>query len=393
MPSAHICATASCASARHSGRIFDATPSRSRLLGSRQRSWGQPNRVSPPQWRSTLAMGSSVRGGSDGRTKADQAEKQNWSPRGGPGLQSSQGSQPQPVGSVGRCRSSTTLAPSGRRAYLNPRLVLLQTGERESDKSITEPMGPSPPLRRRTAPTNEGEQARSRPQTMTLYEHGSQMSLAMRPDDAGAQKSTHAQIAGFRAMPQPRPPRRRRGGAEAQALTRAELARLLAGLPERWRPFHELLAETGIRVAEALGLDWPDVQFGVRPRLRVRRQFYRGTLKRLKSRGGHRDMPLSRSLARKLWTARPADGAGRVRDPQRLAALGPQPAPRARPGDRARRVGQLRRRRPGAPGGELPHLPPHPARRSCSTRAATSGRCATGSGTPARRSGCGPTCT
>ena len=88
--------------------------------------------------------------------------------------------------------------------------------------------------------------------------------------------------------------------------------RLLDAMPERWRPFHELLAETGLRVSEALGLDWPDVEFGVRPRLRVRRQFYRGTLKRLKSRSGRRDLPLSQSLARKLWTARPADGVGPV---------------------------------------------------------------------------------
>ncbi len=95
---------------------------------------------------------------------------------------------------------------------------------------------------------------------------------------------------------------------EAKALTRAELARLLDELPERWRPFHELLAETGLRVSEALGLEWPDVEFGARPRLRVRRQFYRGTLKRLKSSNGRRDLPLSEALARKLWTARPADG-------------------------------------------------------------------------------------
>jgi integrase len=99
---------------------------------------------------------------------------------------------------------------------------------------------------------------------------------------------------------------------EAKALTRAELALLLDAVPERWRPFHELLAETGLRVSEALGLDWPDVEFGARPRLRVRRQFYRGDLKRLKSSNGRRDLPLSRALARKLWAARPADGAGPV---------------------------------------------------------------------------------
>jgi integrase len=67
-----------------------------------------------------------------------------------------------------------------------------------------------------------------------------------------------------------------------------------------------------VRVSEALGLEWPDVEFGARPRVRVRRQFYRGTLKRLKSSNGRRDLPLSQALARKLWTARPADGEGPV---------------------------------------------------------------------------------
>jgi integrase len=99
---------------------------------------------------------------------------------------------------------------------------------------------------------------------------------------------------------------------EAKAMTRAELARLLAELPEHWRLFHELLAETGLRVSEALGLDWPDVQFGATPLLRIRRQYYRGTLKRLKSRNGRRDLPLSAGLARRLWTARPANGEGPI---------------------------------------------------------------------------------
>ena len=95
-------------------------------------------------------------------------------------------------------------------------------------------------------------------------------------------------------------------------MTRGELARLLDELPEHWRLFHALLAETGLRVSEALGVDWSDVEFGGVPRLRVRRQFYRGTLKRLKSRNGRRDLPLSAALARRLWTVRPADGAGPV---------------------------------------------------------------------------------
>ncbi len=98
--------------------------------------------------------------------------------------------------------------------------------------------------------------------------------------------------------------------AVAKAMTRAQLATLLGELPEQWRLFFELLAHTGLRVSEALGLDWADVEFGATPRLLVRRQFYRGTLKRLKTRSGRRDIPLSPGMARRLWAARPPRGDG-----------------------------------------------------------------------------------
>ena len=97
---------------------------------------------------------------------------------------------------------------------------------------------------------------------------------------------------------------------EAKAMTREELARVLDELPDDWRLFFELLAHTGLRISEALGLDWSDLKFGERPRLSVRRQFYRGTLKQLKSRKGRRDLRLSAGMARQLWAARPAKAAG-----------------------------------------------------------------------------------
>lgn len=97
---------------------------------------------------------------------------------------------------------------------------------------------------------------------------------------------------------------------DAKAMTRAELAAVLEALPERWELLFELLAHTGLRISELLGLDWSDVQFGAAPQLDVRRQFYRGRVKALKTNAGRRTLPLSPAMARRLWTVRPANGSG-----------------------------------------------------------------------------------
>ena len=96
---------------------------------------------------------------------------------------------------------------------------------------------------------------------------------------------------------------------EKRALTRAELARLLAEIDERWRLFFELLAHTGLRIGEALELRWgTDVHFGARPTIRVRRQHSNGAVRPPKSRRGCRDIPLAPGLARRLWKAQGAEG-------------------------------------------------------------------------------------
>jgi integrase len=100
---------------------------------------------------------------------------------------------------------------------------------------------------------------------------------------------------------------------QAKAMTRVELAAVLAALEDRWRLLFELLAHTGLRISELLGLDWEDLVFGDHPRLRVRRQFYRGKLKpHPKSDAGRRELPLSPGMARKLWAARPAHASGPI---------------------------------------------------------------------------------
>jgi integrase len=100
----------------------------------------------------------------------------------------------------------------------------------------------------------------------------------------------------------------------AKALTRAELALLLAAIPETWRLFFDFLAHTGLRISEAIGLQWEHVDLGPRPRVRVREQFYKGERKSLKSGNGRRDLPLSSGMAKRLLAHR-ADYYGGDKSP------------------------------------------------------------------------------
>ena len=61
------------------------------------------------------------------------------------------------------------------------------------------------------------------------------------------------------------------GIRKARTMTRAQLALVLAALPDEWQPFFTFLAQTGLRVSEAVGLQWQHVDLGVRPHIKVRR--------------------------------------------------------------------------------------------------------------------------
>jgi len=100
-------------------------------------------------------------------------------------------------------------------------------------------------------------------------------------------------------------PRRRRGRAyefdERRFLTREQLARLLAEIPDQWRRFFELLASTGLRISEAIALRVMDADLGaVQPRIHVRRAIVNGQLTGPKSRHGRRSIPISPGLAGQL---------------------------------------------------------------------------------------------
>jgi integrase len=94
-------------------------------------------------------------------------------------------------------------------------------------------------------------------------------------------------------------------------MTPDELARLIGELPPERREFFEFLAKTGLRISEAIGLRYGDLSRTPdgRPCVKVRQQLYRGERKRLKTRDGRRDVPLSPDLARRLWQRQAAEDA------------------------------------------------------------------------------------
>jgi integrase len=72
----------------------------------------------------------------------------------------------------------------------------------------------------------------------------------------------------------------------------------------------ELLAATGLRISEAVGLRWSDLALdGATPHLRVRRAIVKGAIVAPKSRHGARVIPLTRELAVALRAHRPHDDA------------------------------------------------------------------------------------
>ena len=109
-------------------------------------------------------------------------------------------------------------------------------------------------------------------------------------------------------------PRRRAGRAwsmpERRFLTRTELGRLLEEVPPKWRPLFDLLAATGLRISEAIGLRWSDLVLdGSASHLQVRRAVVRRAVVAPKSRHGARLIPLSVELAATLDHHRPGDAA------------------------------------------------------------------------------------
>jgi integrase len=85
-----------------------------------------------------------------------------------------------------------------------------------------------------------------------------------------------------------------------KALTDQQLADLLAAISEDYRPFVTFVAQTGMRVSEAVAIRWSDVDLGNRT-VSVRRRWYRKSFAPPKTRHGRRTIPLAPSMAQLLW--------------------------------------------------------------------------------------------
>ena len=94
----------------------------------------------------------------------------------------------------------------------------------------------------------------------------------------------------------------------SKRLTGEQTATILAAIPERYRLLFLLLACTGLRISEALGLQWQDLeQTPAGPVLKIRRQFYRGKLKEYpKTEAGDRRVAVVPHLSRELVRHRAA---------------------------------------------------------------------------------------
>ncbi len=83
--------------------------------------------------------------------------------------------------------------------------------------------------------------------------------------------------------------------AKKPALSETQLAQLLKAVPIKYRAFFTLLALSGVRCGEALGLTWADVDFADRE-FHVKRAIWRGKPTTPKTEASLRDRPMCQQL-------------------------------------------------------------------------------------------------
>ena len=150
---------------------------------------------------------------------------------------------------------------------------------------------------------SELEQAGATPNTIRLAKA---VLAAMLADAAQAGDIPANPVAGCRYVPSSEA-KRRHPKRKRRALTAADVAVILNALPERWRAFFAVLAQTGLRVGELLGLTWRHVHLGDDPHILVAEQVYKGQRKELKTDASLARVPLSPSMAAWLAQLGPGD--------------------------------------------------------------------------------------
>jgi integrase len=84
---------------------------------------------------------------------------------------------------------------------------------------------------------------------------------------------------------------------EVRAMSHEELSTLLKLLPERQRLFFKFLAVTGLRISEAIALQWRHLELdGSTPHVKVRRAYVKGRMGPPKSKYGKREVPLGHAV-------------------------------------------------------------------------------------------------
>jgi integrase len=85
---------------------------------------------------------------------------------------------------------------------------------------------------------------------------------------------------------------------EVRAMSQDQLAALLPLFTGRWRLFFWFLAATGLRISEAVALQWRHLTLDTStPHVKVRRALVKGRMGPPKSRYGRREVPIDRALA------------------------------------------------------------------------------------------------
>jgi integrase len=84
---------------------------------------------------------------------------------------------------------------------------------------------------------------------------------------------------------------------DVRAMSEAELTTLFGLIPERHRLFFRFLAATGLRISEAIALQWRLLHLdGSKPHVKVRRALVKGRMGPPKSKQGRREVPLDHAL-------------------------------------------------------------------------------------------------